>query len=127
MVRTESTSTLKMRSTAVLISGFVAPRSTRKVRSWRPSCDSSFATSAFSVMTGALMMSQTVLILGRLLRLGVVVARLGLRPLAGRAALAIRVERPRDLLGSSAREHELLVIEHVVDVEARSADHLRPL
>src|SRR5687767_4152624 len=51
-----------MVSTADLISGFVALRSTRKVNNWCVSCDSSLAASAFSVMTGDLMMSQTVLI-----------------------------------------------------------------
>src|ERR671912_370584 len=49
-----------MLSTADLISGFVARRSTRKVNNWPVSCDSSFATSAFSVITGDLIMSQTV-------------------------------------------------------------------
>src|SRR5215213_1206241 len=125
MVRTASTWTLKMRSTADLISGFVAFTSTRKVRSWRPSCDSSFATSAFSVMTGALIMSQTVLMtLRRLLFLrallgGRVVARGGVRPL--------RVELRLQLFGGRARQHELLVVEHVVDVDAARADHLRRL
>src|SRR5215510_10242521 len=51
-----------MVSTADLISGFVALRSTRKVNNCCVSCDSSFAASAFSVITGDLMMSQTVLI-----------------------------------------------------------------
>src|SRR5919106_6782062 len=51
-----------MDSTADLISGLVARRSTRKVSNWCVSCDSSFAASAFSVITGDLMMSQTVLI-----------------------------------------------------------------
>src|SRR5687767_5929839 len=51
-----------MVSTADLISGFVALRSTRKVNNWFESCDSSLAASAFSVITGDLMMSQTVLI-----------------------------------------------------------------
>src|ERR1700730_11346782 len=50
-----------MLSTADLISGLVAFRSTRKVNSCWVSCDSSFATSAFSVITGDLMMFQTVL------------------------------------------------------------------
>src|SRR4026207_1250466 len=52
-----------MVSTADLISGFVALRSTRKVNNCCVSCDSSLAASAFSVITGDLMMSQTVLIL----------------------------------------------------------------
>src|SRR5215213_7021831 len=114
-----------MRSTADLISGLVAFTSTRKVRSWRPSCDSSFATSAFSVMTGALIMSQTVLMtLRRLLFLrallgGRVVARGGVRPL--------RVELRLQLFGGRARQHELLVVEHVVDVDAARADDLRAL
>src|SRR6185436_125816 len=51
-----------MDSTADLISGFVARRSTRNVNNCSLSCDSSFATRAFSVITGDLMMSQTVLI-----------------------------------------------------------------
>src|SRR5687767_3661902 len=51
-----------MLSTADLISGLVACRSTRNVSNCRVSCDSSFAASAFSVITGDLMMSQTVLI-----------------------------------------------------------------
>src|SRR5215218_5174525 len=51
-----------MVSTADLISGLVARRSTRNVNNWCDSCDSSFAASAFSVITGDLMMSQTVLI-----------------------------------------------------------------
>src|SRR5215213_8919010 len=98
-----------MRSTADLISGFVAFTSTRKVRSWRPSCDSSLATSAFSVMTGALMTSQIVLIfLRRLLFLRVLL----------RAGLA---------RGGRARQHQLLVVEHVVDVDAVGADDLRRL
>src|SRR5947209_7519246 len=126
MVRTESTRTLKMRSTADLISGFVAFTSTRKVRSWRPSCDSSLATSAFSVMTGALMTSQIVLIFLR--RLLFLRARprlaLGLFGRDGRARL-LRVELRLQLLGGRAREHELLVVEHVVDVHAGRADYLR--
>src|SRR2546430_1109878 len=51
-----------MDSTADFISGLVARRSTRNVNSCLVSCDSSFATRAFSVITGDLMMSQTVLI-----------------------------------------------------------------
>src|SRR5215210_8584985 len=120
MVRTVSTWTLKMRSTADLISGFVAFTSTRKVRSWRPSCDSSLATSAFSVMTGALMMSQIVLIfLRRLLFLRVL---LGLA--RGFRGLLLRPELRLKSLGGRARHHELLVVEHVVDVDAVGADDL---
>src|SRR5215218_7701341 len=121
MVRTVSTWTLKMRSTADLISGFVAFTSTRKVRSWRPSCDSSLATSAFSVMTGALMMSQIVLIfLRRLLFLRVLFAGPG----GGRVGGPLRVELRLQNRGGGARQHELLVVEHVVDVDAVSADDL---
>src|ERR1044071_5864035 len=121
MVRTESTCTLKMRSTADLISGFVAFTSTRKVRSWRPSCDSSLATSAFSVMTGALMMSQIVLIfLRRLLFLRVL---FGLAGGFGRGLL-IGAELRLEGLGGRARHHELLVVEHVVDVEDRKRTRL---
>src|SRR5215203_1184792 len=120
MVRTVSTWTLKMRSTADLISGFVAFTSTRKVRSWRPSCDSSLATSAFSVMTGALMTSQIVLIfLRRLLFLRVPLGRPGGGPL--------RVELRLQNGGGRARQDELLVVEHVVDVDAVGADDLRRL
>src|SRR3712207_2440200 len=112
-----------MRSTADLISGFVALTSTRKVRSWRPSCDSSFATSAFSVMTGALMMSQTVLMtLRRLLFLPALLGRL----FAGGVGL-LRVELRLQLFGGRARQHQLLVVEHVVDVDAARADDLRAL
>src|ERR1044071_6900939 len=123
MVRTESTCTLKMRSTADLISGFVAFTSTRKVRSWRPSCDSSLATSAFSVMTGALMTSQIVRMLRRLLFLRVL---LGLAGGFGRGLL-IGAELRLEGLGGRARHHELLVVEHVVDVDAVRADDLRRL
>src|SRR5215207_3209330 len=106
MVRTVSTWTLKMRSTADLISGFVAFTSTRKVRSWRPSCDSSLATSAFSVMTGALMTSQIVRMLRRLLFLRVLCpAVLGRR---GGRRLRRRVELRLERLGGRARQHELL-------------------
>src|SRR5215207_517001 len=123
MVRTVSTWTLKMRSTADLISGFVAFTSTRKVRSWRPSCDSSLATSAFSVMTGALMTSQIVLILRRLLFLRVLFPGRfragGVRPL--------RVELRLQSLGGRARQHQFLVVEHVVDVDAVRPDDLRAL
>src|ERR1044072_1056075 len=112
-----------MRSTADLISGFVALTSTRKVRSWRPSCDSSFATSAFSVMTGALMMSQTVLMTLRRL--------LFLRALFGGRLFArgglLRAERRLQGFGGRARQHQLLVVEHVVDVDARGSDDLRRL
>src|SRR5215210_6899711 len=124
MVRTASTWTLKMRSTADLISGLVAFTSTRKVRSWRPSCDSSLATSAFSVMTGALMTSQIVLIvLRRLLFLRVL---FGLAPGGGRGLL-VGAELRLQGLGGRARHHELLVVEHVVDVDAVGADDLRRL
>src|SRR5919107_3063935 len=102
MVRTVSTWTLKMRSTADLISGFVAFTSTRKVRSWRPSCDSSFATSAFSVMTGALITSQIVLIfLRRLLFLRALFARVAGRGLGG----LLRVELRLQLRDGRARQH----------------------
>src|SRR5918993_2657744 len=125
MVRTASTWTLKMRSTADLISGFVAFTSTRKVRSWRPSCDSSLATSAFSVMTGALMTSQIVRMLRRLLFLRVLSpGRLFRR--GGRSPRR-RVELRLQGLGGRARQHELLVVEHVVDVDAVGADDLRRL
>src|SRR5918912_25208 len=111
MVRTESTWTLKMRSTADLISGFVAFTSTRKVRSWRPSCDSSLATSAFSVMTGALITSQIVLIfLRRLLFLPVLFRGV----LVGGRALPVGAELRLQGFGGRARHHELLVVEHVV-------------
>src|SRR5829696_5439652 len=124
MVRTASTWTLKMRSTADLISGFVAFTSTRKVRSWRPSCDSSLATSAFSVMTGALMTSQIVLIaLRRLLFLRVLFAR----PLGGSGRSLLRVELRLQYCGGRARQHQLLVVEHVVDVDAVGAHDLRAL
>src|SRR5215208_7143497 len=104
MVRTVSTWTLKMRSTADLISGLVAFTSTRKVRSWRPSCDSSLATSAFSVMTGALMTSQIVLIvLRRLLFLRVL---FGLAPGGGRGLL-VGAELRLEGRGGRARHHEL--------------------
>src|SRR5215212_11736250 len=123
MVRTVSTWTLKMRSTADLISGFVAFTSTRKVRSWRPSCDSSLATSAFSVMTGALMTSQIVLIvLRRLLFLRVLFGLAG-----GFRGLPVGAELRLQGLGGRARHHELLVVEHVVDVDAVGADDLRRL
>src|SRR5436305_9497986 len=103
-----------MRSTADLISGFVASRSTRKVRSWRPSCDSSFATSAFSVMTGALMTSQIVLI--RLRRL-LFLRALGFALFSRRcAARLLRVQLCLQLLGSRARHDELLALKHVGDV-----------
>src|SRR5919107_5501665 len=120
MVRTVSTCTLKMRSTADLISGLVAFTSTRKVRSWRPSCDSSLATSAFSVMTGALITSQIVRMLRRLLFL---------RVLFGLAlgGLPVGAELRLEGLGGRARHHELLVVEHVVDVDAVGADDLRRL
>src|SRR2546423_304334 len=112
-----------MRSTADLISGFVASRSTRKVRSCRPSCDSSFATSAFSVMTGALMTSQIVLIrLRRLLFLRVLFLALSGR---SRSARLLRVERGLQLLRSRARHDEFLMVEHVVDVHAACTDDLR--
>src|SRR5215217_6827374 len=98
-----------MRSTADLISGFVAFTSTRKVRSWRPSCESSLATSAFSVMTGALMTSQIVLIfLRRLLFL-----RLLFGLARGFRGLLLGAELHLESLGGRARHHELLVIEHV--------------
>src|SRR5215218_7958383 len=121
MVRTVSTWTLKMRSTADLISGLVAFTSTRKVRSWRPSCDSSLATSAFSVMTGALMTSQIVLILRRLLFLRV------LFPRALRAGGPLGAELRLQGRGGRARQHQLLVVEHVVDVDAVRAHDLRAL
>src|SRR5215210_8666286 len=99
-----------MRSTADLISGLVAFTSTRKVRSCRPSCDSSLATSAFSVMTGALMMSQIVLIfLRRLLFLRVLCAGLCGR----RVGDPLRVELRLQNGGGRARQHQLLVVEHV--------------
>src|SRR5919107_2116017 len=120
MVRTVSTWTLKMRSTADLISGLVAFTSTRKVRSWRPSCDSSLATSAFSVMTGALMTSQIVRMLRRLLFLRVL---FGLA--RGFRGLPVGAELRLQGLGGRARQHELLVVEHVVDVDAVGADDLR--
>src|SRR5215207_3942964 len=123
MVRTVSTWTLKMRSTADLISGFVAFTSTRKVRSWRPSCDSSLATSAFSVMTGALMTSQIVRMLRRLLFLRVLFAGRGGR----RVGDPLRVELRLQDFGRRARQHQLLVVEHVVDVDAVGADDLRRL
>src|SRR3712207_5119190 len=124
MVRTSSTWTLKMRSTADLISGFVAFTSTRKVRSWRPSCDSSLATSAFSVMTGALMTSQIVRIgLRRLLFLRVLFRGV----LVGGRGLLLGAELRLEGLGGRARHHELLVVEHVVDVDAVGADDLRRL
>src|SRR5919205_3112533 len=122
MVRTVSTWTLKMRSTADLISGFVAFTSTRKVRSWRPSCDSSLATSAFSVMTGALMTSHIVRMLRRLLFLRVL-----LRFAGGLGALPLGAELRLKGLGGRARHHQLLVVEHVVDVDAVGADDLRRL
>src|SRR5919202_669290 len=109
IVRTESTCTLKMRSTADLISGFVAFTSTRKVRSWRPSCDSSLATSAFSVMTGALMTSQIVrMFLRRLLFL----RALFRGRLFRRGGSLLRVELGLQGFGGRARQHELLVVEH---------------
>src|SRR5687767_2717347 len=124
MVRTVSTCTLKMRSTADLISGFVAFTSTRKVRSWRPSCDSSLATSAFSVMTGALMTSHIVLIaLRRLLFLR---AALGGRLVRARRG-PLRVELRLQGLRGRARQHEPLVVEHVVDVDAVRPHDLRAL
>src|SRR5215207_1081651 len=114
-----------MRSTADLISGFVALPSPRKVRSWRPSCDSSFATSAFSVMTGALIMSQTVLMtLRRLLFLRALLVG---RALARGGVRLLRVELRLQLLCGRARQHELLVVEHVVDVDPGGADDLRAL
>src|SRR5215208_871250 len=104
MVRTVSTWTLKMRSTADLISGLVAFTSTRKVRSWRPSCDSSLATSAFSVMTGALMTSQIVRItLRRLLFLRVLFGG----ALAGRGLHRLRIKLRLQGDGGRARQHEL--------------------
>src|SRR5215213_1006244 len=111
-----------MRSTADLISGLVAFTSTRKVRSWRPSCDSSLATSAFSVMTGALMTSQIVRMLRRLLFL-----RLLFGPTLGGRGLLRGAELHLQGLGGRARQHELLVVEHVVDVDAVRADDLRGL
>src|SRR5919107_3915794 len=122
MVRTVSTWTLKMRSTADLISGLVAFTSTRKVRSWRPSCDSSLATSAFSVMTGALMTSQIVRMLRRLLFLRVLFGLAG-----GFRGLPVGAELRLEGLGGRARHHESLVVEHVVDVDAVGADDLRRL
>src|SRR5215218_9972581 len=116
MVRTASTWTLKIRSTADLISGFVAFTSTRKVRSWRPSCDSSLATSAFSVMTGALMTSQIVRITLRRLLFLRVLGRGLFRP--GRGVRLLRVELRLQGFGGRARQHELLVVEHVVDVDS---------
>src|SRR3954463_14054656 len=103
-----------MRSTADLISGLVALTSTRKVRSCRPSCDSSFATSAFSVMTGALITSQIVLIfLRRLLFLRALFGGL-VRP--GGVRL-LRAELRLQGFGGRARQDELFVVEHVVDVD----------
>src|SRR5215207_6259296 len=122
MVRTVSTWTLKMRSTADLISGFVAFTSTRKVRSWRASSDSSLATSAFSVMTGALITSQIVRMLRRLLFLRVL-----LDLARGSRALLLRPKLRLEGLGGRARQHELPVVEHVVDVDAVRADDLRRL
>src|SRR5919112_5957895 len=106
MVRTVSTWTLKMRSTADLISGLVAFTSTRKVRSCRPSCDSSLATSAFSVMTGALITSQIVLIVLR--RLLFLPALFGGRLFAGGPRPLWGALRPQ-LFGGRAAPHELFV------------------
>src|SRR5215213_5565581 len=131
IVRTSSTFTWKMVSTADLISGLVARRSTRKVSSCRASCDSSLATRAFSVITGDLMMSHTVLIFsGRLLfRIRLLshtaVALLVLRVSTGVPFPRLRVEQFRQLIDSRTREYYAVVIEQVIDVEAVAIDDLR--
>src|SRR3982751_3224545 len=69
MVRTDATLTLKISSTAFLISSLPAVRSTRKVNTWPfrrslfSSVESSLRIMLFSVTTGAFKMSQTVTLL----------------------------------------------------------------